>query len=93
MVNVPGSPVVWFPGRSSGERCVVGTFRDMPSLGLSLLNGMFFLLYLENMVYHKFRQLLLVLGVKLMEINSNFFSRYIILHHSFLLYLSVPNSL
>ena len=30
---------------------------------------------LENMVYHNFRQLWLVLGVKLMEINSNLFSR------------------
>ena len=32
--------------------------------------------YLENLVYHFFRQLWLVLGVKLMEINSNLFSRY-----------------
>ena len=31
--------------------------------------------YLENIVYHFFRQLWLVLGVKLMEINSNLFSR------------------
>ncbi len=31
--------------------------------------------YLENLVYHFFRQLWLVLGVKLMEINSNWFSR------------------
>ena len=30
---------------------------------------------LENLVYHFFRQLWLVLGVKLMEINSNWFSR------------------
>ena len=30
---------------------------------------------LENIVYHCFRQLWLVLGVKLMEINSNLFSR------------------
>ena len=30
---------------------------------------------LENIVYHFFRQLWLVLGVKLMEINSNLFSR------------------
>ena len=30
---------------------------------------------LENLVYHFFRQLWLVLGVKLMEINSNLFSR------------------
>ena len=28
-------------------------------------------------MYHSFRQLWLVLGVKLMEINSNWFSRYI----------------
>ena len=33
--------------------------------------------YLENLVYHFFRQLWLVLGVKLMEINSNLFSRYV----------------
>ena len=33
--------------------------------------------YLENLVYHFFRQLWLVLGVKLMEINSNWFSRYV----------------
>ena len=32
--------------------------------------------YLENLVYHLFRQLWLVLGVRLMEINSNWFSRY-----------------
>ena len=32
---------------------------------------------LENLVYHVFRQLWLVLGVKLMEINSNWFSRCI----------------
>ena len=31
---------------------------------------------LENLVYHFFRQLWLVLGVKLMEINSNLFSRW-----------------
>ena len=31
--------------------------------------------YLENIVYHFFRQLWLVLGVKLMEMNSNWFSR------------------
>ena len=31
--------------------------------------------YLENLVYHFSRQLWLVLGVKLMEINSNLFSR------------------
>ena len=30
---------------------------------------------LENLVYHFYRQLWLVLGVKLMEINSNVFSR------------------
>ena len=30
---------------------------------------------LENLVYNFFRQLWLVLGVKLMEINSNLFSR------------------
>ena len=30
---------------------------------------------LENLVYHFFRQQWLVLGVKLMEINSNLFSR------------------
>ena len=35
------------------------------------------LIYMENLVYHFFRQLWLVLGVKLMEINSNLFSRYI----------------
>ncbi len=35
-------------------------------------------MYLENLVYHSFRQLWLVLGVKLMEINSNLFSRYFI---------------
>ena len=32
---------------------------------------------LENLVYHFFRQLWLVLGVKLTEINSNWFSRCI----------------
>ena len=32
--------------------------------------------YLESLVHHFFRQLWLVLGVKLMEINSNWFSRY-----------------
>ena len=32
--------------------------------------------YLENIVYHCFRQLWLVLWVKLMEINSNLFSGY-----------------
>ena len=32
--------------------------------------------YLENLVYHFFRQLWLVLGVKLLEINSNWFSKY-----------------
>ena len=31
--------------------------------------------FLENLVYHFLRQLWLVLGVKLMEINSNLFSR------------------
>ena len=31
--------------------------------------------FLENLVYHFFWQLWLVLGVKLMEINSNLFSR------------------
>ncbi len=31
---------------------------------------------LENLVYHFFRQQWLVLGVKLMEINSNLFSRW-----------------
>ena len=31
---------------------------------------------LETIVYHFFRQLWLVLGVKLMEINSNLFSRW-----------------
>ena len=40
--------------------------------------------YLESLVYHFFRQLWLVLGVKLMEINSNWFSRY-------LLYCHLPN--
>ena len=30
---------------------------------------------LENLVYHFFKQLWLVLGVKLMEMNSNWFSR------------------
>ena len=40
---------------------------------------------LENIVYHVFRQLWLVLGVKLMEINSIVFSRYI--------YSNVPNVL
>ena len=34
---------------------------------------------LENLVYHFFRQLWLVLGVKLMEINSNWFSRSFVL--------------
>ena len=34
-------------------------------------------IYLENIVYHFFRQLWLFLGVKLMEINSNLFSRYV----------------
>ena len=33
--------------------------------------------HLENIVYHFFRQLWLVLEVKLMEINSNLFSRHI----------------
>ena len=33
-------------------------------------------MYLENLVYHFFRQLWLVLG-ELMEINSNWFSRYV----------------
>ena len=33
-------------------------------------------IYLENIVYHFFRQQWLLLGVKLMEINSNLFSRY-----------------
>ena len=32
--------------------------------------------YLENLVYHFSRQLWLVLGVELMEINSNLFSRH-----------------
>ena len=40
---------------------------------------------LENIVYHVFKQLWLVLGVKLMEINSILFSRYI--------YSNVPNVL
>ena len=31
---------------------------------------------LENIVYHNFRQLWLLLGVKLMEINTNLFSRW-----------------
>ena len=31
--------------------------------------------YLESLVYHFFRQLWLVLGVKLMEINGNWFFR------------------
>ena len=34
-------------------------------------------LHLENIVCHYFRQLWLVLGVKLMEINSKWFSRYL----------------
>ena len=33
--------------------------------------------YLKNLVYHFFLQPWLVLGVKLMEINSNWFSRYL----------------
>ena len=33
--------------------------------------------YLENIVYYFFRQQWLVLRVKLMEINSNLFSRYL----------------
>ena len=36
--------------------------------------------YLENLMYHFFRQLWLVLWEKLMEISSNFFSRYIQIH-------------
>ena len=32
--------------------------------------------HLENLVHHNFRQLWLVSGVKLMEINSNLFSRH-----------------
>ena len=39
-------------------------------------SGCFIYFYLENIVYHNLRQLWLVLGVKLMEINSNLFSRY-----------------
>ena len=40
--------------------------------------------YLENIVYHFFRQLWLFLRVKLMEINSNLFSRYVItVYHHF----------
>ena len=35
--------------------------------------------YLENLVYNFFRQLWLVLGVKLMETNSNWFSRYLLI--------------
>ena len=31
-------------------------------------------------MYHFFRQLWLVLGVKLMEINSNWFSRWVVFH-------------
>ena len=44
---------------------------------LKVLEGWFFgcNYYLESLVYHFFRQLWLVLGVKLMEINSNLFSR------------------
>ena len=38
-------------------------------------------MYLENLVYHCFRQLWLVLGVKLMEINSNWFSGYLLLYN------------
>ena len=38
--------------------------------------GSFWLNYLENIEYHFFKQPWLVLGVKLMEINSNLFSRY-----------------
>ena len=34
--------------------------------------------WMENLVYHFFRQLWLVLGVKLMEINSNLFSRWMV---------------
>ena len=34
--------------------------------------------YLENIVHHDFRQLWLVSGVKLMEISSNLFARYIL---------------
>ena len=36
--------------------------------------------YLENIVYHSFRQLWLFLGVELMEIDSNLFSRYIYIY-------------
>ena len=36
-----------------------------------------YLIYLENVVYHFFRQLWLFLGVNLMGINSNLFSRYV----------------
>ena len=43
---------------------------------------------LENIVYHYFRQLWLVLRVKLMEINSNLFSRVMKIHGSFLLLTS-----
>ena len=43
----------------------------------SLMFQIFASNYLENLVYHFFRQLWLVLRVKLMEINSNLFSRYV----------------
>ena len=40
--------------------------------------------YLENLVDHFFRQLWLVLGVKLMEINSNLLSRYKVIETLFI---------
>ena len=36
--------------------------------------------YLEKLVYHSFRQLWLVLGVKLLEISSNWFFRYMYIY-------------
>ena len=62
----------------------------LASFFLFFLSSLFKKAFLENIVYHFFRQLWLVLGVKLMEINSNLFSRFIQLAENWLI-LSNPN--
>ena len=60
--TAPGRGGGFVPGGINVDRC--GSPRHPAPPGI-----------LESKVYHNFRQLWLVLGVKLMEINSNLFSR------------------
>ena len=68
------------PAKTTNQRRVVNGSTRAPGSTFSGFPGAggfgFFSPYLENLgKYHFFRQLWLVLGVKLMEINSNWFSQ------------------